>query len=56
MCVVNNFAQFSFEFYVVLCWEEMIVFCYLSVLVFPLCFLYFVSCLKKEISHSKIFC
>lgn len=48
MCVVDNFAQFFFEFYVILCWEEMIVFCYLSVLVFPLCFLDFVSYLERH--------
>lgn len=55
MCVVNNFAQFSFEFYVISCWEKMTVFCYLSVLVFPLCFLDFVSCLERHFPFQEFF-
>ena len=55
MCVVNNFAPFSFEFYVILCWAEMFAFCYLSVLVFPLCFLNFVSCLERHFPFQDFF-
>lgn len=54
MCVVGNFAQFFFEFYVILCWEEMIVFCYLNVLVFPL-FSGFCVLLRKTFPIPRFF-